>query len=227
VNLAAPFYPVFFMQKLGLPLWSVIALGTFSSMMGLAANSFWTRAAHRFGMKPVVLIATAGEALFPLCLIFIDSSWMWLLLLVHLTGIFNTPIAIGPDNFILKLSPQQSASSYMAVFRAFVGPATALAAILGGWLAGSLSVEDGAAAGMALGGLKIVFLLSFAGRIGSLFILARVIEPTAYPVARMLLLWNRTRRRLAWRRSVALSRWAGRFWMPQLPGEMVPANETN
>jgi MFS family permease len=219
VNLAAPFFPVFFIQKLGLPLWYVIALGTLSSLAGMAANNFWTRVAHRFGLKPVVLVATLGDALFPLWLIFIDAQWSWMLLVVHMSGIFNTPIATGPDNFVLKLSPRDSASSYMAVFRAFVGPATALAAILGGWLAGSMTTTDAAGASAALGGLKIVFLLSFAGRVASLLILARVSEERSYSVSRACQLLLRASRRY-WQRRQAR-------WFAPAPQPVLLATEAS
>lgn len=183
VNVAAPFVPVFFMQKLGLPFWYIIALSTISSAMGMVANNFWTRLAQRFGMKPVVLLATIGDALFPLALVVVSPQWTWVLLIIHLTGIFNTPIAVGPDNFLLKLAPDRNASAYMAVFRAFVGPATAIAAIAGGYLTDVFSGASFAVGPLALGGLSLVFLLSCAGRLASLLFLVRVEEPDARPLA--------------------------------------------
>jgi hypothetical protein len=197
VNVAAPFFPVFFLQKLGLPLWYVVALSTLASLAGLIANNFWTRMAHRFGMKPVVLIATLGDAFFPLWLMFIDAEWSWLLLVVHVSGVFNTPLVVGPDNFVLKLAPDRNASSYMAVFRAVVGPATGAAAMLGGWLAGSIGASSVAVEGMALGGLKLVFLLSFVGRVASLLLLLRVQEPGAHSVSYVASALWRWRRRAA------------------------------
>jgi hypothetical protein len=198
VNIAAPFYPVFFMQKLGLPFWYIIVLGTLASVMGLVANNFWTRLAHRFGMKPVVMLATIGDALFPLALVFVSPQWSWVLLVIHLTGIFNTPIAIGPDNFVLKLTPDTNASPYMAVFRACVGPATAIAAVIGGWMAGHWTASQLMLGPVALGGLQIVFLLSFVGRLASLSLLWGVKEPEAQSVHYVARVLSRSRR---WRRS--------------------------
>jgi Na+/melibiose symporter-like transporter len=196
-SVAAPFYPVFFMEKLNLPFWYVIVLATLSSAMGLLANNTWTRLAQRFGMKPVVLIATLGDALFPLALIFVSPQWSWTLLVIHLTGLFNTPHAIGPDNFVLKLAPDRNATPYMAVFRSFVGPATVLAAIFGGWLAGQWVGSEFVVGPVALGGLKIVFLLSFLGRIASLLLLAKVAEPESHTVQYVARVLRRSRR---WRR---------------------------
>lgn len=197
VNVAAPFVPVFLMQKLNLPFWYIIVLGTLSSAMGLVANNFWTRLAQRFGMKPVVFVATLGDALFPLALVFVSREWSWALLVIHLTGIFNTPLAIGPDNFVLKLAPDQNASPYMAVFRAFVGPATALAAVIGGLLAGQWSGQALVFGPVAVSGLSLVLLLSSAGRIASLVLLHGVVEPESHPVRYVARVLHRSRH---WRR---------------------------
>lgn len=185
VNVATPLFAVFFLEKLGLPVWFVVVLNTLNNISGLAANNFWTRLAQRFGMKPIVLVASLGDALYPLCLVFVDAPWAWVLLLIHFTGVFSAPVAIGPDNFILKLAPERNGSSYMAVFKTVVGLATALAAVLGGWLAGALSGSELTIGAMTLGGLKVVFLISFVGRIASLSFLRGVREPGAYSVRHM------------------------------------------
>ncbi len=71
---------------------------------------------------------------------------------------------------------------FYALFKAVVGLATTVAAVLGGWLAGSTWLETmGSGTGLAVG-LKAVFLLSFAGRVASLWLLAGVTEEGATPV---------------------------------------------
>jgi hypothetical protein len=194
VNVAAPFYTVFFLQRLGLPLVYIVLLNTLNTVAGLATNNLWARLGQRFGMKPIVLLATIGDAFYPLFLVFVSPHWTWVLLLVHLTGVFNTPVTIGPDNFILKLQPDRGGSAYAAVFRAVVGPATALAAALGGWLAGSVSGGGLAAAG-ASDGLTLVFLISFAARLASLVLLAGVVEPDARPARHVVRVIQRRLRR--------------------------------
>ena len=76
-NLAIPFFTVFYLQNLGLSLWYIVALNTLTNLSGLAANNFWTRLAERFGMKPVAMIATFGDALYPLCLVFVTGNSVW------------------------------------------------------------------------------------------------------------------------------------------------------
>jgi len=194
-NLAIPFFTVFYMRNLGLPVWYIVVLNTLTSLSGLAANDFWTRMADRFGMKPIVLLATLGDALYPLCLVFIGAHGVWALVLIHFYGLFNTPITIGADSLVLKLSPDRNNSSYIAVFKAVVGLAAMLAAVAGGWLSQSPLLGGMAGTTAMMSGLKVVFLISFLGRIASLYLLAGVVEPGAQPTLYVALAWIRARQR--------------------------------
>jgi Na+/melibiose symporter-like transporter len=194
VHTAAPFVPVYFLQKLGLPFWYIIVLSTISSLSGMAANGLWTRLAQRFGLKPVVFLATLADAFFPLSLVFVEAQWTWVLFFIYLSGALNTPLVTGPDNFILKLAPDLNASSYMAVFKAIVGLSVAAAAVTGGWIAGAFASVPVSVGEMALGGLKIVFVLSFIGRMASLILLAGVREPEAQTLRYVVRVFRRWRR---------------------------------
>ncbi len=199
-DLAAPFIPVFYLQKLHLSYGFIMVICTLNSAAGLATNNFWTRMAHRFGLKPIVFLATLGDACLPLLLLFIDADHCWMLVPIQLLGVFNTPIALGPDNFMLKLTPDRNASSYMAIFRAIVGPVAAISAVLGGWLAGSWGSASTLGEPLELNGLKLVFLVSFVGRVASLPFLSGVAEPGARPLGYVALVlqrlwtWGRLRR---------------------------------
>ncbi|MGH7135154.1 MAG: MFS transporter, partial [Pirellulales bacterium] len=122
VNLSAPFFAVYMLEKMGLPFWYVTVLSTLSSLCGLLANRFWTRLSERFGHRPVIFLATLGDALYPLWWLFASPQWSWLLVPIHCSGVFSAPLAVGPNNLVLKLSPARNASPYMAVFNAVVGP---------------------------------------------------------------------------------------------------------
>ena len=179
VNLSTPFFAVFMLERMGLPFWYVTVLGTLSSVCGLMANRFWTRLSERFGHRPVIFLATLGDALCPLGWLFASPGWSWVLIPIHCSGIFSAPLAVGPNNLVLKLSPARNASPYMAVFNAVVGPITALAAVLGGFLAGAFSGWEGSLGPVSFGGLQLLFLISAIGRLSSLVLLWRIAEPRA------------------------------------------------
>jgi Na+/melibiose symporter-like transporter len=202
-NLAAPFFTVYMLQKMQLPFWAVTLLATLSSVAGLGMNRFWTRLKQKFGIRPVVLLATLGDAFMPLCWLLVGPQAIWLLLPIHLFGVFSAPLAMGPNNLVLKLAPEKNSSPYLAVFSALTGPVTAIGAILGGVLAGSLAGEWQIGA-VSMTGLQLLFLISGCGRLLSLGLLFRVTEPQAEPVAHIFRVLHRAgnfrrekRRRLA------------------------------
>jgi MFS family permease len=196
-NIATPFFAVYMLQRLQLPFWHVTALLTLGSLAGLVASRFWARMSVRFGVKPIVLVASLVDCLFPLCWVLIEPQSAWLLPLVYLLGVANSPVAIGANNLLLKTVPDQRASSYIAVFNSIVGPITALAAVLGGVISQSFADWTWTAGPIELGGLKIVFLLSFLGRLASLTLLGRVAEPHSISVSRLVRLLARAKRRSA------------------------------
>jgi MFS family permease len=186
VNLAAPFFAVYLLETLRLPLWKVTALHALGSIVGLAANRFWSRLGERFGAKPVLLVASFGEALYPALWLFIVPGTEWALPAVFaFTGLFSSPIATGGHNLVLGVVPERNASPFMATFSAVTGPMAAGAAVLGGLLATTLG-SDATLGPLPLNGLQIVFALSMVVRLGSLFLLGRVREPGASSVRVML-----------------------------------------
>lgn len=223
VNMAAPFFAVFMLQRMGLPFWYVTALCTLSSVCGLVANPFWTRLSEKFGHRPVIFVATLGDALSPLLWLFASPKWTWLLVPIHFSGVFSSPLAVGPNNLLLKLSPARNASPYMAVFNSLVGTVTALAAVCGGYLAGALDGFDWSSGPLSLGGLQILFLISAIGRLASLGLLWRIAEPRAKPIGRLVLVLRRfaVRHPLSWLPSAG---WRWRPAAPPRPATILPIN---
>jgi MFS family permease len=201
--MAMPFFAVFMLVHLKLPFWHTTGLLAIGSVAGLVGNRFWARLSTRFGVKPVVLLASIGDSLFPLCWVLIEPEWSWVLPVVFMFGLFSSPVAIGANNMLLKIVPDERASSYIAVFNSIVGPLTAVAAILGGAISQSLIDWSWSVGPIELGGLKIVFLLSFLGRLASLSLLRRVEEPHAKSLADIAVLLVRARRLAARRREAA------------------------
>ena len=186
VNVASPFFNVYMLRELGQPFWFVTLVNTLAGVASLVTNRFWVRLSSQFGNKPVVFLATLGNAFFPFCWMFIDRTSAWWLVPVHLLGMFNSVVVLGPNNIMFKLAPDRNASAYLAVFNAVVGPATALAPVLGGLLAGFMVSVHGHIGPVVLDGMKFVFMLSFALRLTSLLLLRRVSEPDAHGVRHLV-----------------------------------------
>jgi hypothetical protein len=194
-QMAAPFYAVYMLQHLQLPFWSVTLLMVLSNLCGISTTPFWTRMAQRFGIKPTVYAATLADAFVPLAWLFVEQPWAWLVIPIHLAGLLNAPLTVGPNNLVLKLAPENHGTPYIATFNAVVGPIAGFAAVLGGYLAGVFPIITAELGGVTFGGLKLVFLLSFVGRLASLLILRHIEEPGCEPMLQVIRILRRVRRR--------------------------------
>jgi hypothetical protein len=183
-NLATPFFAVFMLEKLGLRFWQIIALQALSSTTGLIANRWWTALGRRWGTRPVVFLATLGDAFYPLCWLFMTPETAWALPLVFLFGAFNTPLAVGGPALAMRLASDDDAPAYLATFNTIMGVVMGVAAIAGGCLASS---SFHLAAAPWSDGLPLVFLVSSLGRFGSLFFLGQVIDAGSTPISSLLL----------------------------------------
>jgi hypothetical protein len=180
-QLATPFFAVYMLERLQVSFGTVTALATFGSLLGLASNGFWTRLKMQHGVRPVVMLATLGDALLPFAWLFVTPTTLWLLLPLHAFAIFNPPLTMGPNNFVLKLSSDRGCAPFLASFNAWTGALSAAGAVLGGWLASEFR-GNWTIGPVAVTGMQILFFLSGVGRLLSLRLLAGIAEQDAHPV---------------------------------------------
>lgn len=186
VHIAQPFLAVYMLQRIGLSFGYVSALTTFSSILGLLTSNFWTRLCVEFGTKPVIFVATLADALVLFGWLFVTPQYHGLLVLLHCAGVVSAPLAMGPNNLLLRLTPTGNGAFYMAVFNSVIGAVTAMAAVSGGLLATVLDGWSLSLAGIDFGALRLIFVISALIRLASLPFLTRLIEPQATPVAQLL-----------------------------------------
>ncbi len=138
VNLAAPFFTVYMLQRIGLDISVVVALGVLSQVMNIVFYRSWGRVSDRFSNKSV--LAVSGP-LFMLAIF----AWMFvtlpdvyvltypLLILIHiLMGISLAGVSLASGNISLKMAPQGQATSYLAASTFMNSVAAGIAPILGG-----------------------------------------------------------------------------------------------
>ena len=138
INLAAPFFVVYMVTRLGMSLGFVLALSVLSQLINVAFFRIWGRLADRFNNKSV--LAVSGW-------MFIVSILMWpfltlpekhvmtipLLIGIHiLAGISTAGINLCAGNIALKAAPQGKATAYLAANALVNGVAATLAPILAG-----------------------------------------------------------------------------------------------
>jgi MFS family permease len=141
LNIATPFFTVYMIKAMGLPLSYVVAL----SVVGLLSSIFtirsWGAFADRYSNKTIIAI---GAPLYILCII----AWCFagiytnlyanliLLFLIHAgSGIATAGINLSLTNIGLKLSPKDDAIVYLSTQNILTAFFSSIAPLLGGVLA--------------------------------------------------------------------------------------------
>ena len=195
VNMAAPFFIVYMLTRIGLPLKTVTMLFVVSQVTNMVFLRIWGRIGDRFSNKSVLAVSAP---LF-LCAILgwtfttMPESYFLtipILVLIHiLSGMSLAGISLGTLNLALKKSPKGEAHSYMTVYGVAAACTAALAPMFAGIFADffanrNLSVAvnwDAPGRQLAVYALNVkaldfLFVLAFIMGIISLRILRRVKE---------------------------------------------------
>jgi MFS family permease len=138
VNLATPFFTVFFVKQLGLDITFVVILGVVSQATNVLALRSWGLLSDRFANKSVLAVAAP---LFILCIAAMvgasqitSKPWVmaYLVGLHALMGLATAGVTLSSGNIAMKLSPRGSATAYIAANALISSAAAGLAPVLGG-----------------------------------------------------------------------------------------------
>jgi len=119
-NMVIPFFAVYMLKRLGLPLSWVIGLSILSQLFNIFFIRVWGRFVDRFGSKAVLSVCTSLFLLVVFGWIFTTMPERYLLtipllIILHiLAGIALGGMAITIRTIRLKLSPRGEATSYLA-----------------------------------------------------------------------------------------------------------------
>lgn len=182
VNLAAPFFVVYMLQRLGITMGWVLGLSVLSQVTNILFFRVWGRLADRFTNKSV--LSVSGP-------MFIISIVMWpfttmpesyfltvpLLVLIHvLAGMSTAGINLCTGNIALKLAPRGKATSFLAANALTSGTAATIAPIIAGfgadwfsdkhldfsfrWLSGTEAAQTVEMPVVSLSGLDFLFMIA-------------------------------------------------------------------
>jgi MFS family permease len=186
----APFISLFLLQYVGMSVGSVLLVWALSWVGGAVFSGSMGRLAERYGHRPLLVLCTIFKPLNMLVLLILPQNptlAFWLVTPAFmLDALLNAGIAIATNGFLLKNSPRQNRSMFIAA-------GTALAGIVGGVTA--------IAAGLALTGLThwslpwgpiqitafhVMFAISFLLRVVSIQWVRRIREPASTEVREVL-----------------------------------------
>jgi MFS family permease len=172
---AQNYYP---MRVLGLSLLLSLLLQTGMRLGQLGASPWLGSLADRLGNRPVMIVCQLLVAGGLLCFaVATPENWVWLVG-AWVLWIAYAGLNVGLPNLLLKLSPERSNASYIAVFYAVTGLCYAASTIVGGELvdrgvAGRFPLVDV----LGLGFFPCLFIFGWAVRSLGALLLLLVMEP--------------------------------------------------
>jgi MFS family permease len=184
VNLAGPFFVVYYLQGLGLNFGTVYVLQTIGLLSMLVALKSWGHLCDRWGPRKVLLVNAIGKGVYPLFYVGMavtspgsPTLLTWLLLLVaQVSCVFEGGMELAANNLQLNMAPREHNTAYLATYAAVFSLCSAVSPLIGGAL-----LSHPAAAHMTLGpldlaGFQVLFLVSGLLRLGAVFLARRVRE---------------------------------------------------
>ncbi|UCJ08559.1 MFS transporter [Chitinophaga pendula] len=141
LNLATPFFMVYMMKTLRLPISTIILLGILAQLSSICFVSVWGKYIDKYSNKNVIricapvyiacLLAWAFTALYPA-----PSFAITLLALINIaTGMATSGITLALNNIGIKLAPQGQAMVYLSAKNMLNAFTAALAPLFGGLMA--------------------------------------------------------------------------------------------
>lgn len=141
VNLATPFFSVYLMKTIGLPLSYIIALGILTQLSSILSIKVWGKYSDQFSNKTIIIISAP---LYVACI----TAWAFLampstpaitiaeLVVINIfSGIATAGINLALTNIGLKLAPRNESIVYITSRSMINALFSAIAPIFGGWLA--------------------------------------------------------------------------------------------
>lgn len=137
----APFYMVYLLRQLNLSFVAVTLLTALTNVLMAVTQAHWGRLADHFGNKPVLRVGAYLIALTPLVWLTTAPGRAWPIVAIQvLSGVGWSAFHVSQNNLALKLAPETSRPSYLALFGAVSGLAEGLAPLAVGIL---LSLASG------------------------------------------------------------------------------------
>jgi MFS family permease len=164
VNLAAPFFAIYFIQQLGIAVQNVVVLWAVSQLANMLTLGSWGRLSDRLSNKAILGVAAPMFLGAMLALPFAALPerhvlTLPLLGLIHIVmGAGAAAIGLASGNLTLKIAPAGRATGHLACIGLAGSIAAGIAPIIGGALGAAFaSVEFGATIHFSVAGIAAEF----------------------------------------------------------------------
>ncbi len=140
LNLATPFFAVYMMKTLNIPVAYIIGLGILGQLSSIISIKIWGRYSDSFSNKNVVSVCAPVYVLCIIAYAFVPtghvSGVLAALAVIHVfSGIATAGINLSLSNIGIKLAPNNEAIAYISTKNMLVAFASTIAPMIGGLLA--------------------------------------------------------------------------------------------
>ena len=179
----APFISLYLLSEIGMDLYHVLLLWTISWVGGAMLSRTLGRWADSHGSQPVLVMCVALKSSNMLALLLVPHSptiAFWILTpCFMLDAVLNAGILIANNGFMIKNSPTENRTMYIAATTAIAGMVGGVTSILAGTAMQLLSDQRWSIGGWTFGNFQVMFITSIALRWVGLAMTRYVQEPSA------------------------------------------------
>ncbi|MGH7128311.1 MAG: MFS transporter, partial [Planctomycetaceae bacterium] len=187
---AAPFISFYLLEHVHMDVYHLLLLWTFSWAGGAMFSGRLGQLAERFGNRPVLVLCTAFKSTNVIALLLVPRDptiAFWILIPVFMIdALLNAGIAIANNGFMIKNSPAENRTMFIAAGTAAAGMAGGVTSVVAGaalWAASDWSVTWG---GTLVSNFHVIFAISLVLRLAAAVLARRVREPAAHDAVQIV-----------------------------------------
>ena len=180
----APFISLYLLEEVRMDLFHVLLLWTISWVGGAMFSRTLGHWADRYGTRPVLVICVSLKSVNMLALLLtphnpVTAFWILTPFFI-LDAVQNAGILIANNGFMIKHSPSENRTMYIAATQALAGIVGGVTSIAAGWIMTRLSGQTWQIAGSTFDHFQMMFAASIVLRWLALLLVGSVREPNSH-----------------------------------------------
>ncbi|HEX2911370.1 MAG TPA: MFS transporter [Chloroflexia bacterium] len=163
VGICSPYYTVYLLQNLHLNFTQVFFLSNLGTVAGLLGMSWWGRKVEKLGCSRILYWTSWFKVLYVILWALVGPKDAFLpMMLLHSTLIIDAGLNLASGNLLMNLMPREGTGNvgYYSAFTAVMSLVSAVGPFMAGIIIGLIAGGNIVIAGVAFGGIQVMFLLS-------------------------------------------------------------------
>jgi len=183
----APFISLYLLTDVGMDLFHVLMLWTASWVGGALCSHRMGRWSDEYGARPVLVFCVTFKSILMLALLLVPRDphvAFWILVPVFMVDqVLNAGILIANNGFMIKNSPSENRTMYIAASTAVAGTVGGITSILAGWGLTQIAGFEVTWLGRTWGHFHVMFAASVLLRWMAIVLVRSVREPNSQRTA--------------------------------------------